>query len=460
MPYLFNQYHPLRNILFFIGEGVLLFLSMTIANLLFKGGAEFIDGWLLYASQSLLFTVVFQLSIYFFDLYELKRYHGMAETLTRLAQAYGIGCIILAVIYYFAPLVMISTRVFWSGYLVTAIVLIVYRFYYYRVLLQRLFAEEVVIIGTGDLANDIAREVEGRHDSAYKVIAFVGSDPPEFNPHRAPVFGSFELAHSVLSEKKIERIIVAPDDRRGSTPVRFLLQYKMQGVAIEQGVSFYERMTGKILVERVDPSWIIFSDGFVLGRFKYLVKRLLDISLAGVLFVFTLPLMLVSAVVIKLESHGPVLYRQERVGQDGRLFKVIKFRSMRQDAEKNGAVWAKEKDDRVTRFGSFIRKVRIDELPQLWNVLKGEMSMVGPRPERPVFVEELVKDIPYYNIRHGVKPGVTGWAQVRYPYGASKEDALRKLEFDLYYIKNISLALDLVVIFHTVKTVLFGRGGR
>lgn len=460
MPYLFNKYYPARNILFFIGEGLLLFVSMILVHLGFRGYELFARDWLLYASQSFMFTAVFQLSIYFFDLYDQKRHSSIPDTATRLAQAFGVGCVILAIIYYIVPPAMISTSVFWSGYLITAVVLMVYRFFYYVVLQRRMFAQGVVIIGTGKLADDIAREVEGRHDSPYKVLAFVGSGAPGFNPHAAPVVEDLEQIRTLIPVEKVERIIVAPDDRRGATPVRTLLKCKVRGVVIEEGVSFYERMSGKILVERVDPSWIIFSDGFVLSRWKYLMKRLLDLGSAGLLLILSLPVMVLSAVIIKLESPGPIFYMQERVGRNNKIFKVIKFRSMCQDAEKDGAVWARENDDRVTRFGAFIRKVRIDELPQLWNVLKGEMSLVGPRPERQVFVDELVKDIPYYSIRHGVKPGVTGWAQICYPYGASREDALRKLEYDLYYIKNISLALDLLVIFHTVKTVLFGRGGR
>jgi len=265
---------------------------------------------------------------------------------------------------------------------------------------------------------------------------------------------------AAVDAKKIERIIVAPDDRRGAVPVKELLHLKLQGVEIEQGLTFYERSTGKILVEKLNPSSIFFSKGFDLSRLKRAIKRTIDLVVSVLLFVLTAPIILISAIIIKLESAGPVFYLQERVGEHSLPFKVIKLRSMCQDAEKNGAVWASVNDQRVTRFGAFIRKTRIDELPQLWNVIKGEMSLVGPRPERPVFVEELVKIIPYYNIRHTVKPGVTGWAQVCYPYGASAEDALRKLEYDLYYLKNISVALDLFILFRTVKTVLFQKGGR
>jgi exopolysaccharide biosynthesis polyprenyl glycosylphosphotransferase len=213
-------------------------------------------------------------------------------------------------------------------------------------------------------------------------------------------------------------------------------------------------------VEKVNPAWLIFSDGFDCGRGTYYIKRLLDICLALFGLAVSLPVTFITALLIKLESPGPIFYRQERVGERGRVFPIVKFRSMRQDAEKNGAVWAMKNDNRVTRVGGFIRKVRIDEIPQMLNVLKGQMSFVGPRPERPVFVEQLVKKLPYYSLRHSAKPGITGWAQVCYPYGASEEDALRKLEYDLYYIKHQSIYLDLLIIFRTVKTVLFQKGAR
>lgn len=460
MPYLFKKYYPIRNILFFLGEGGLIFISMIAVYLVFKGLNLFLIDSALFTAQALLVTFTFQMCLYFFDLYDLSKHQNMPDTATRITQAFGIGCIILAGIFFFAPLVTISTKIFWSGYVTISLVLLLYRFLYYRVLQRRMFVEGTVIIGTGKLAQEITREVEGRQDSIYSILAYIGQTEPEYNPKSVPLANSLEEMQDLLPNLHVERIIVAPDDRRGATPVKTLLNCKMRGIIIEQGVTFYERVTGKILVERVDPSWLIFSDGFIQGRWRYLLKRLLDICFAAFLLLATLPIMLLSALLIKLESPGPILYLQDRVGENSVVFKVIKFRSMRQDAEKDGAVWASESDPRVTRYGSIMRKLRIDELPQLWNVLKGEMSLVGPRPERQVFVEELITQIPYYNIRHSVKPGITGWAQVCYPYGASTEDALRKLEYDLYYIKNNSIALDLLVIFHTFKTVLFGKGAR
>ncbi len=243
-------------------------------------------------------------------------------------------------------------------------------------------------------------------------------------------------------------------------PIRNLLQCKLEGIEIDEGITFYEAITGKILVEKVNPAWLIFSEGFKTGRIRYIVKRSMDIAFSVFGLIFSLPVTLPTALLIKLESPGPVFYSQEHVGEKGQSFNVLKFRSMRQDAEKNGAVWAQKNDPRVTRVGAIIRKTRIDEIPQMWNVLKGEMSFVGPRPERPVFVDQLTKVIPYYSLRHSVKPGLTGWAQVCYPYGASEEDALRKLEYDLYYIKNSSVFIDILIVFRTVKIILFQKGAR
>jgi sugar transferase (PEP-CTERM system associated) len=318
----------------------------------------------------------------------------------------------------------------------------------------------VVVLGTGELAMDIAREIEGKKDSGYMVSAFVGTSPPQYNPNNAPLLSDASELQERCRLHNVERIIVALGDRRGKMPINDLLQCKLQGVEIDEGITFFEAISGKIMVEKVTPGWLIFSEGFRAGLIRFVNKRIMDFvfSVSGILL--SLPVTLLTALCIKLESPGPIFYRQERVGERGRHFSVIKFRSMRQDAEKHGAVWAMENDPRVTRIGAIIRKTRIDEIPQMWNVLKGEMSFVGPRPERPVFVEQLTEKIPYYSLRHSVKPGITGWAQVCYPYGASEEDALRKLEYDLYYIKNMSVFIDLLIVFRTVKTILFRKGSR
>lgn len=460
MPTLFNKYYPVRTIVFFLGEGALIFSSLLVVDCVMLGPGLFFLDLLPNFSRALLVTLIFQLCLYFFDQYDLSNEVSLPNTFTRMTQAFGVGCILLGGVYYSIPFMIISSRIFWLGYLVICLSVSLWRGAYYLILRKRLFVQNILLVGTGTLASDIARVIEGVQDSVFRVIGFVGDNDPAFNPHGAPVRPTIEDFKELLSGHDLERIIVALDDPRGATPISALLDCKMRGITVEQSTTFYERVAGKILVERIAPSWIIFSDGFFLSRWKYHIKRLMDLVFSIILLIVTMPVLLVTALLIKLESPGPIFYFQERVGEGNRLFRIMKFRSMQQDAEKNGAVWAKQNDDRVTRVGEVIRTLRIDELPQLLNVIKGEMSLVGPRPERQIFVDELAKKIPYYTIRHNLKPGVTGWAQVCYPYGASELDALKKLEYDLYYMKNLSIAFDLLVIFKTVKTVLFKKGSR
>jgi sugar transferase (PEP-CTERM system associated) len=267
-----------------------------------------------------------------------------------------------------------------------------------------------------------------------------------------------ELAHKL----GVDEIVVALTERRsGSMPLRELLDCKVSGTKVYDLNTHFEKTLGQIRVDYLSASWLIFGDGFNQGAWRTAVKRVFDIFCATLLIMLSSPLMVAAAIAIKLESKGPALYRQERTGQNGRSFSIAKFRSMRTDAEKDGKPqWAKANDNRITRVGQFIRRVRIDELPQLFNVLRGDMSLVGPRPERPFFVDQLTQEIPFYALRHSVKPGVTGWAQVRYPYGATVEDSQEKLQYDLYYVKNHTLFLDLVVLMETVGVVLTGKGAR
>jgi sugar transferase (PEP-CTERM system associated) len=266
----------------------------------------------------------------------------------------------------------------------------------------------------------------------------------------------------IADKYNVEEIIIAIRDRRGGgLPVDELLECKLMGVKVSELSTFFERETGQLQLESLNASWIILSEGFRVGLGRDIVKRAFDIVASLSLLLLTFPVMVIAALAILLESGTPILYRQEREGQTGRVFPVLKFRSMRTDAEKDGKPqWAAKNDDRTTRVGRFIRKVRIDELPQIFNVLKGDMSFVGPRPERPFFVEKLAKEIPYYNVRHTVKPGITGWAQIRCSYGASVEDSIEKLQYDLYYVKNHSLFLDLLILFQTAQVVLWGKGAR
>ncbi|WP_319588341.1 TIGR03013 family XrtA/PEP-CTERM system glycosyltransferase [uncultured Desulfobulbus sp.] len=460
MPYLFNKYYPVRKLFFFLGEGFLIFASVLGILLLFSSWKLFLAVPSEFMLRALSVTFVFQLSLYFYDLYDLRKPGTTTETFVRMMQAFGVGCIFLALLYSLFPSIIISTTVFWGCYLIICLTLLTWRSLYYLILEKKMFARKVILVGTGETAERIVLEVGSNQESGFTIGALIGKSPPAFNHLGIPVFsGLAELGHD-QHLSRIERIVVALDDRRGAMPITELLNHKLKGAIIEDGISFYEAITGKILVEKVNPAWLIFSEGFDYGRMTYLIKRLIDLSLALLGLTLSLPVALLTALLIKIESPGPVFYRQERVGERGELFSILKFRSMCQDAEKNGAVWASKNDARVTRVGGFIRKVRVDEIPQMWNVILGQMSFVGPRPERPIFVEQLVGKLPYYSLRHAAKPGITGWAQVCYPYGASEEDALRKLEYDLYYIKHQSFFLDMLIIFRTIKTVLFQKGSR
>lgn len=275
------------------------------------------------------------------------------------------------------------------------------------------------------------------------------------------VLGTFDELESLAESRKIDCILVALRDRRGRLPVEALLNLKIAGVAVEEGAAFFERVFGKLPVEELSPSYLVFSPGFRVSKLTQIYKHVFSAVLSLIGLILSAPIMLLVAIAIKLDSPGPVFFLQERVGKGGRVFKLIKFRSMYVDAEKRtGPIWAKSDDSRVTRVGRFIRRARIDEIPQFINVLKGDMHFVGPRPERSYFVERLQEIIHYYPQRHTVKPGITGWAQVKYPYGSTVEDACEKLKYDLYYIKNMSVLLDLRIVFHTVKIVLLGRGAR
>ncbi|PID72427.1 MAG: capsular biosynthesis protein CpsE [Desulfobulbus propionicus] len=460
MPTILNKYYPVRKIFFFIGEGFLIFTSFLLMDLFFSNWEIFLIDLELDALRAATVTLVFQTSLYFFDLYDLRRPGTTADTAIRMMQSFGVGCIVLGLTYYALPSLIISSKKFWACYVILCAALIGWRSLYYFVIERKLFSRPIVIVGVGETAKQIYNELYNNKDSGFSILAFIGNTTPGFLHEATLVVEKLTDLEQHNLAHKTERIVVALDDRRGTMPTPELLEAKLQGAVIEDGISFYEGLSGKLLVERVNPAWLIFSQGFDCGRLTYFIKRCMDIVLAVTGLFVSLPFSLLTALLIKLESPGPVFYLQDRVCERGATFKVIKFRSMRNDAEKDGAVWASKNDTRVTKVGGFIRKVRIDEIPQMWNVLKGEMSFVGPRPERPVFVEQLNANIPYYTLRHSVKPGITGWAQICYPYGASEEDSLRKLEYDLYYIKNQSIFMDMLIIFRTIKTVLFRVGSR
>ena len=460
MPYILKKYYPARNIVFFVGEGVLIFIAISSVYLLIKGPEEYLIDILLYTTRALVVTIIFQTCLYYFDLYDLSISSNFSDTATRIAQAFGVGCIILAIIYYIVPLIIISSEIFWIGYIAICLSIAIWRFFYSIVLDKRLFTHPILLLGSGNIAENISHEIESKRDSGYKIAAIVANEKPRSNRNNIPYYNKIEYLPELIKQHEVEKIVVALEDRRGKTPIKELMACKLTGMPIVKGDNFYEELTGKILVEKINPAAIIYSEGFRNSRLLTLLKRIVDLVAASFGLIISFPCICLCIIAIKIDSPGPVFYLQERVGQKGKTYKLIKFRSMTVQAEENGPVWAGKDDSRVTRVGRFIRKVRIDEIPQMLNVLKGEMSFVGPRPERPIFVTQLEKIIPYYSLRHNIKPGITGWAQICYPYGASTEDALKKLEYDLYYIKNLSLRMDLWIIFQTIKTVLFQKGAR
>jgi sugar transferase (PEP-CTERM system associated) len=462
---LFKQYIPIRKLIFIIGEGLLICLAIILtAYLVFGRGVGFIYVLELIWPRALLVTIITQISLYFNDLYEFKKTDTNLDMAARLLQAIGVTSISLAFVYLIWPSMVVGRWVFFMSLIILLFFIVSWRFLYTVVILRKIFTEKAMILGSGQLVNDILYEVSDRRDNSYNIDILVTNKKENYNLDKFKDISIYEglvRVNDIAIDKDIKNIIVAFDEKRGVFPYQQLLESKIRGINIIDGVSFYERITGKLLVEQINPSWFIFSDGFQKSNLARMIKRIIGLVMSSVMLILLLPLLLFIAIIIKIDSTGPALFSQERVGENGEPFKLHKFRSMRTDAEAaTGPVWAQEDDPRVTRVGRLIRKLRIDELPQLWNVFKGEMSFVGPRPERKFFVDDLKKKIPYYNERFSVKPGVTGWAQIKYSYGATEKDALEKLKYDLYYIKNMSIAFDLLVIFQTVKTVLLGKGAR
>ena len=417
------------------------------------------QGWI----KVLLLMVFVQGSFYLCDLYDFRMIRNRTTLHLRIFQAMGLASIALSVFFYMLPQLMLGRGVFLVSLILMLTVMGCGRVFVMWLIGHPRLAERILILGTGPSAVNIAREVLAQPEVGYQVVGFVGDDPSLvgkslINPR---VIGLTSDLEDLVSRYHVNRIVVVLDDTRSRLPLDSLLDIRLRdGITIEESATFYEKLMGKISIDMLRPSWLIFSSNSRLSRVYKHWRRIIDVTAAFIGFVLSLPLMAVTAVAIKLDSRGPIFYTQERVGKGGTIFKIVKFRSMRTDAEKDGPVWALEVDNRVTRVGRVIRKLRIDELPQFVNVLRGEMSFIGPRPERPEFVRMLEHQIPFYPQRHLVKPGLTGWAQIRYSYGASVKDAMEKLQYDLYYIKNQSPALDLIILFETVRIVIFGRGAR
>jgi sugar transferase (PEP-CTERM system associated) len=455
---LFKVYLPVRTLLLFGGEAIVIWASFVIAAVLHFGTdsmlvLEYENGFY----KILAITGLALLCLYYLDLYDLRRLRSQADIYFRILLMLGTLSFLLAGLSLLMPSFSLGGSVFLTGLTILTVGLLSWRVAYVWALKKPYFRERVYILGSGDRADKLVQALRTRTELGIEVIGWAGA------------IGNGSLTREVLgdlvsklkSNRAVDRVIVAMADRRGKMPVKELLDLRLSDVKVEDATRLIEQISGTIDVDELHPSWLIFSDGFRLNPASILGRRIMSTLLSVTLLLIVSPLLPLVALAVKLSSPGPILYRQRRVGRNGSIFYCYKFRTMNQNAEAStGATWATDDDPRITRVGKFLRKCRFDELPQLWNVLKGDMSFVGPRPERPEFVQMLEQEIPYYGIRHVVRPGITGWAQVNYPYGASVADAKEKLKYDLYHIKNMSLGLDFFIVFQTIKIVLFGRGAK
>ena len=454
---LFNVYIPVRTLVLLIGEALIVWTSFLLGAvyelredsylvLNYEGGYLKILG----------VTVLVLLCSHWLDLYDTARLNTKGELYFRLLMVPGVLAFILAGIAYVRPNYLLGSGSSAVGLLILTVALFGWRLGFTWLVQLPILVERVYVLGSGERAQRVVQGLRQNPELGVEIASWTGK-------MEGAVTRETVAAHlmEVVQKQKVHRVIVATPDRRGTIPMRELLELRMQGVKIEEATTWLEKISGKIEVENLYPSWLVFGEGFRRSTAFIVVRRVVSVVISLIGLLVALPLLPLIMLAIRLDSKGPVFYTQTRVGKAGRVFKVVKFRTMRQDAEAaNGPQWAGDNDPRITRVGKFLRSSRLDEIPQLWCVLKGDMAFVGPRPERPEFIEWLSKEIPYYGVRHMVRPGLTGWAQVKYKYGSTIEDSREKLQYDLFYIKNASIGLDLLIMFLTVKTVLLRRGAQ
>ena len=454
---LFKVYYPLRTLVLLVGEALIVWTSFVLGTMLQNRD----DSWLLLNVENgylkiLAVTGVVLLFSHWFDLYDSTNLGEKWDQIFRLLLVLGFVALALAAVVFIYPGILPGNGSALAGLIILTFTLLGWRAAYSWMVKQPFLRERVYILGTGERAQRLVRGLRERSALGVEVVGWTGDVEGELTRD--------SVASHLLGLARgrgVHRVIVAMPDRRGTLPVEELLDLRLGGVKVEEATSWLERISGRIEVEHLYPSWLIFADGFRFSGFFRMVRRALNFSAALVGTVVSLPLLPFIVLAVKLDSSGPALYRQQRVGRGGAIFYCYKFRTMRVDAEADsGATWATDDDPRITRVGRFLRSSRLDEIPQLWCVLKGDMHFVGPRPERPEFVEWLSNEIPYYGVRHVVRPGITGWAQVQYKYGNTLEDAREKLQYDLFYIKNASIGLDVLILFQTVKIVVLGRGAK
>jgi sugar transferase (PEP-CTERM system associated) len=464
---LFRHYIPLPLLMMAITEAMILFSSVYAGIAVRFMSTDMAEHRASVGSvfpKAMMFTIVMLAIMTAFGLHQRDvRQEGEWGYPIRFVGSFLVGLVAMLLAFYAFPELHLGRGAFSLGFLFAFVGTAIVRLVFSRLFKLDALNRRVLLLGAGSRSAKV--ETLERNEQGQRKFNLVGCLPlnnSECCLEKTKVLNDKGSILSIAKKHKVDEIIVGVRERRnGGLPADQLLECKLAGIEVVDLSSFFERETGQIQLESLNPSWMIFSDGFQRGSMKDMSKRMFDIAVSVLLLLVTLPVFVVTALLIWIESGSPILYRQERVGEYGRVFEVLKFRSMRKDAERDGVPqWAKKQDDRVTRVGQVIRKLRIDELPQVFNVFRGDMSFVGPRPERPFFVKDLVQKIAYYPSRHTVKPGITGWAQIRYPYGATVEDALQKLQYDLYYVKNHTMFLDLIILFQTVQVILFGKGAR
>jgi len=455
----FNVYYPTRTVVLVLGEAILVFSCFLLSTLLvFRQDAYLVlnyeFGWLKIIGVSALTLLL----SYYFDLYEPQIVFLRREIYFRILLVLGFDCFILSAIIYFFPDTSISAgRVYVLGFALLIPAFLFWRRAYEWIVNQPLFRERVYVLGAGEFARSILAAIHARPDMGMEVVGW--QDIQAEQPERKAIW--IEALHRVSRlARPVHRIIIAMESQRGELPVQELLALRFQGITVEEVGTLRERLSGKIQLDGLRPSTFLYSEGFRIRSSQQFMRRVCSICAATFGLLVFLPFIPIVMLMVKCSSRGPIFFRQTRVGVGGRTFNVIKFRTMFIDAEAAGAVWATKNDPRITRVGMFMRKTRLDEIPQLWNILRGDMDFVGPRPERPEFMDMLNEHLPFYYLRHLIRPGLTGWAQIRYGYGATLAEAREKLEYDLYYLKHMSLGLDLYIMFETIKTIIRRRGAQ
>ncbi len=457
---LFNAYFPTRTLLLTVTEALLVTLAFTVSVVFWAGTAMDANIYLLYENgfgRIGLVVGIFVLLMYYFDLYDSIVLSNRREVVTRLVGVLGCAFVALSVLYYAFPEISLVGGTLWLGVAIVGVTVPAWRKLFFVLNRSARFSERAILYGDGPLAVPLMEEIASRSELGVRVVGFVGSSTE--TAAGVPRFDEDDL-QDVVEQRNVRRVVVTMGDRRGKLRVDQLLKLKTKGVYIQDGPEYYESITGKIPLESVRLSWLIFSSGFHVRAGLRLYKRIVSLLMGSLAILITSPIMLLAAIAVRLSSKGPAIFRQKRVGENGKLFTVYKFRSMFEGSDKIKLTPAEHSDPRVTRVGKWLRRTRVDELPQLFNIVKGDMAFVGPRPFVPEQEEECAAQIPFYRERWLVKPGATGWAQINRGYNATLEDNREKLAYDLFYIKNVSFGLDLFIMFSTIKILLLGRGGR